>query len=411
MNVPFELHIALRYMLARRKQAFISLISFVSAAGVAVGVMATIVALALMTGLQRELRDRIVGASAHAYVWKLGEGGIADYTAERAVLREVPGVLGAAPAILGKALMSAGAGEAFVTLKGIDPTIEMEVTEIASGVHSGSLAALQPDDDHPVDRIVIGQVLATQLGVFVGDRVTVVTPHGTLSPMGMMPRPRRLEVGGIFSLGLHEFDAAYGFVSLDVAKRLLGKDRVDFMQLRVDDIYAAPEVARRVTEILGTEYLTQDWAEMNRALFSALTLEKMAIAITIGLIVMVAALNIIASLILLVMEKSRDIAILKTMGASAGCITRIFMLQGLVIGLLGTTCGALGGYGLSTIADRYRLVRIPMDVYQVSHVPFTVLPLDFTVVVVAAVAVCFVATIYPSRQAARVDPVQALRYE
>ena len=411
MNVPFELHIALRYLLARRKQAFISLISFVSAAGVAVGVMATIVALALMTGLQRELRDRIVGASAHAYVWKLGEGGIADYTAERAVLREVPGVLGAAPAILGKALMSAGAGEAFVTLKGIDPAIEMEVTEIASDVHLGSLAALEPDDEHPVDRIVIGQVLATQLGVFVGDRVTVVTPHGTLSPMGMMPRPRRLEVGGIFSLGLHEFDAAYGFVSLDVAKRLLGKDRVDFMQLRVDDIYAAPEVARRVTEMLGTEYLTQDWAEMNRALFSALTLEKMAIAITIGLIVMVAALNIIASLILLVMEKSRDIAILKTMGASAACITRIFMLQGLVIGLLGTTLGALGGYGLSAIADRYRLVRIPMDVYQVSHVPFTVLALDFTVVVVAAVAVCFVATIYPSRQAAKVDPVQALRYE
>jgi lipoprotein-releasing system permease protein len=411
MNVPFELHVAVRYLLARRKQAFISLISLVSTAGVAVGVMATIVALALMTGLQGELRDRIVGASAHAYAWKLGEGGIADYRAERDRLREVPGVLGAAPAILGKALISAGGGEAFITLKGIDPVLEGEVTEIAAAVGSGSLAALDEADGDPVDRIVIGQVLAAQLGAFVGDRVTVLTPHGTLSPMGLMPRPRRLEVAGIFSLGLHEFDAAYGFVSLDVAKRLLGKDRVDFMQLRVDDIYAAPEIARRVTETLGPDYLTQDWADMNRALFSALTLEKMAIAITIGLIVMVAALNIVASLILLVMEKSRDIAILKTMGASARSVTRIFMLQGLIIGLIGTGVGALGGYVLSTVADRYRLVRIPMDVYQVSHVPFTVLAVDFTVVVLAAIVICFVATIYPSRQAARLDPVEALRYE
>ncbi len=410
MNLPFELHVSLRYLLARRKQAFISLISLVSIVGVAVGVMALVVALALMTGLQREMRDRIVGAAAHAYVWKLGEGGIADYQAEARRLREVPDVLGAAPAILGKALISAGGGEAFITIKGIDPALEPEVTEIAGALRSGSFEALA-EVETGLDRIVIGQVLATQLGAFVGDRVTVLTPHGTLSPMGLMPRPRRLEIAGIFSLGLHEFDAAYGFVSLDVGQRLLGKDRVDFMQLRVADLYRAPQVAQSVTTLLGPDYLTQDWADMNRALFSALSLEKMAISITIGLIVMVAALNIIASLILLVMEKSRDIAILKTMGASARSVTGIFMLQGLIIGFIGTTVGALGGYGLSTVLDRYQLVRIPMDVYQVSHVPFTVLPLDFTVVVVSAVMVCFVATIYPSRQAARLDPVQALRYE
>lgn len=410
MNLPFELHVALRYLLARRKQAFISLISLVSTLGVAVGVMALVVALALMTGLQGEMRDRIVGAAAHAYVWKLGEGGIVDYQREAQRLREVPEVEGVAPAILGKALISAGGGEAFITLKGIDPVLEAEVTEIAVALRSGTLDTLS-EAEEGLDRIVIGQVLATQLGAFVGDRVTVLTPHGTLSPMGLMPRPRRLEIAGIFSLGLHEFDAAYGFVSLGVAQRLLGKDRVDFMQLRVSDIYRAPQVARSVTTTLGGEYLTQDWADMNRALFSALSLEKMAISITIGLIVMVAALNIIASLILLVMEKSRDIAILKTMGASARSVTRIFMLQGLIIGLTGTLVGALGGYVLSTVLDRYRLVRIPMDVYQVSHVPFTVLPLDFTVVVVSAVVICFVATIYPSRQAARLDPVQALRYE
>src|SRR5205814_5795438 len=222
---------------------------------------------------------------------------------------------------------------------------------------------------------------------------------------------RRLRVAGTFSLGLYEFDSSYGFISLDAARRLLDKDSVDFIQLRVDDIYKAPAIARAIPERLGKEYLANDWSFMNRSLFSALTLEKMAISITIGLIVMVAALNIVASLILLVMEKNRDIAILKTMGASAGSVTAIFMMQGLIIGVVGTMAGAGAGYALSFVLDRYKVIRVPIDVYQISHVPFTVLPLDFVLVVVAAVLVCFVATIYPSRQAARLDPAQALRYE
>jgi len=229
--------------------------------------------------------------------------------------------------------------------------------------------------------------------------------------MGMLPRPRQLRVAGIFSLGLYEFDSTYGFVSLETAERLLGKDSVDYIQLRVDNIFAAPEIARSIPLILGHDYMTNDWAETNRSLFSALWLEKMAISITIGLIVMVAALNIVASLILLVMEKNRDIAILKTMGASALSVTAIFMMQGLIIGLVGTTIGAAAGFGVSYVLDRYRLIRVPIDVYQVSHVPFTVLPRDFALVVIAAVIVCFLATIYPSRQAARLDPAQALRYE
>jgi lipoprotein-releasing system permease protein len=229
--------------------------------------------------------------------------------------------------------------------------------------------------------------------------------------MGMMTRPRRAKVVGIYSLGLYEFDAAYGFVSLDFAKRLVGRAAPDVLELRVNDIYAAPEIASRVTGQLGTEYVAQDWADMNRPLFSALWLEKMAISITIGLIVMVAALNIIASLILLVMEKSRDIAILKTMGTSSRRIMQIFMLQGLIIGLVGTAVGATLGYALCWVLDRYRLIQIPMDVYQVSHVPFVVQPWDFTIVVVSAVLICFLATLYPSRQASTLDPVQALRFE
>jgi lipoprotein-releasing system permease protein len=233
----------------------------------------------------------------------------------------------------------------------------------------------------------------------------------TLTPAGLLPRTRRLRVVGLFSLGLFEFDSTYGLLSIDVAKRLLGKDKVDFIQLRVDDIFAAPRIALSIPAQLGPEYVTQDWADMNKSLFSALGLEKIAISLTIFLIVMVAALNIVASLILLVMEKHRDIAILKTMGASARSVTVIFMMQGLIIGLVGTTVGASGGYVLSTILTRYKLIRVPADVYQMSYMPFRVLPLDFAMVVAGAVLVCFFATIYPSRQAAKLDPVQALRYE
>lgn len=402
----------MRYLVARRKQAFISLISFISTLGVMVGVMALVIALALMTGLQGELRDRIVGSAAHVYVWKVGEGGVADYQAEAHRLGGLPQVLGAAPAMLGKALVTTDRGEAFITVKGIDPALETTVTEIARSIQSGSLDALvTPPGEAGLDGIAIGHELSVQLGAYVGDTVSVLTPHGTLSPMGMLPRSRRLQVVAIFRLGLYEFDAAYGFVSLPVAGRLLDKPHVDFVQLRVDDIYAAPRIAASITETLGHDYITQDWSEMNRSLFSALWLEKVAISITIGLIVMVAALNIIASLVLLVMEKSRDIAILKTMGASSGSIMGIFMLQGIIIGLVGTTAGAAGGWAIAHVLDRYQLIRVPMDVYQVSHVPFTVEPLDFALVVGAALVVCFVATLYPSRQASRLDPAQALRYQ
>jgi len=407
--MPFELFVALRYLLARRKQAFISLISFISTLGVAVGVMALVIALALMTGLQGELRDRILGSSAHVYVWKTG--GIADYHEEVGRLQGLDDVVAAGPAVLGKALISTDRSDQFITIKGVDPSLEGRVTDIQRSMLQGSLDALSvPADDAPPG-ILLGRDLAQQLGVSVGESVTLITPSGTLSPMGMMTRPRRATVAGIYRLGLYEFDAAYGFVSLSFAQRLLGRPSVDVIELRVRDIYGAGEVAARVTAELGSQYVAQDWSDMNRSLFSALWLEKMAISITIGLIVMVAALNIIASLILLVMEKSRDIAILKTMGTSSRRVMTIFMLQGLIIGLVGTTVGAASGYGLCWLLDRYKLIQIPMDVYQVSHVPFVVEPLDFTIVIVSAVLICFVATLYPSRQASRLDPVQALRFE
>lgn len=405
----FELFVALRYLLARRRQAFISLISFISMMGVAVGVMALIIALALMTGLQGELRDRILGSTAHVYVWK--SGGIEDYHAEVARLREVPGVVGAGPAILGKALISTDRADTFISLKGIDPALEPSVTDIQKAMQRGSVDDLIAASAEEPPGILLGRDLAAQLGVGVGDTVTLLTPQGTLSPMGMIPRTRRVRVAGIYALGLYEFDSAYGFVSLALAERLMGKAAPDLIELRVADIYAAPQVAERVPQQLGSDYVSQDWGDMNQSLFSALWIEKMAISIAIGLIVMVAALQIVASLVLLVMEKSRDIAILKTMGTSSARVMAIFMLQGLIIGVVGTAVGGASGLALCWVLDRYRLIQIPMDVYQVSYVPFVVQPLDFAVVVVSSIIICFLATLYPSRQASKLDPVQALRFE
>jgi lipoprotein-releasing system permease protein len=407
--MPFELFVALRYLLARRKQAFISLISLISTIGVAVGVMALIIALALMTGLQGEVRDRILGSTAHIYVWKAR--GITDYRAEVERLKKIEDVIGAAPGVLSRALAIGNQSEAFITIKGVDPMLEPTVTDIQRAMISGQLDALAHEGKDEQPGIVLGKLLAEQLGASVGETITLLTPTGTLSPMGMMPRSRRARVVGIYSLGLYEFDSAYGLVSLPFGERLKGTQTVDMIQLRVRNIYDAPRIAARIPAQLGSEYVAQDWADLNRQLFSALSLEKMAISIAIGLIVIVAALNIVASLILLVMEKSRDIAILKTMGTSSARIMQIFMLQGLIIGVVGTTVGGVGGLALCWVLDRYKLIRIPMDIYQIAHVPFVVLPVDFVVVIVSAIAISFLATIYPSRQASLLNPVEALRFE
>ena len=406
--MSFELFVALRYLTARRQHASISRVSLFSTIGVAVGVLALVVALALMTGLQGELRNRILGSTAHIYVYK--PAGITDYKAEVELLSKIPGVVGAGPAIFGRAIVSSGSQDGFITLKGIDPVLEGRVTDIERTMQQGKLLALEgAEDERP--GILLGRDLAKQLGVKVGELVDLTTPTATLTPAGIMTRSRTVRVAGIFALGLYEFDSAYGFVSLSLAKRLLSKDQPDLIQLRVDDIYAARSIAESIQTELGTAYATDDWSRMNQSLFSALTLEKMAISITIGLIVMVGALNIISSLILLVRQKSRDIAILKTMGTSSKRVMGIFMMQGLVIGVVGTTVGALSGLALCWVLDRYELIQIPMDVYQVSHVPFVVLPEDLLTVVVATILICFLATIYPSRQASSLDPIQALRAE
>jgi lipoprotein-releasing system permease protein len=409
--MPFELQIALRYLTARRKQAFISLISFISIIGVSVGVMALFVALGLMTGLQREIRSKILGTTAHLSIFRSRSAPFENYREIVEAVRKLPRVRGSAPTYYGKALLTTPAGSAVATVKGIVPHEERTVTELASQLDSGRLEALEePGEGMPP--ILLGRDLAASLGVGPGDVVTVTSPQGRLSPMGVLPRLARFRVAGTVWTGLYEFDSTWAYVPLRSAQRLFGEDDLaSQVEVRIDDMYAVREAATEITRALGEDYLTSDWIQTNQTLFSALWLEKMAIAVTIGLIVMVAALNIVATLILMVMEKHKDIAILVSMGASRGAVTRIFMLQGTIIGAVGTLLGSGLGWTACRVLDRYKLIRVPVDVYQISYVPFTLLPSDAAVVVVGAILICFLATFHPSLGAARLDPAEALRYE
>jgi lipoprotein-releasing system permease protein len=411
--MPVELRIALRYLTARRKQAFISLISAISMIGVVVGVTALFIALGLMTGLQSEIREKILGSTAHVSVFRTGNEAISDYAQVAAILRQVPGVLGASPVAYGKGILTAPAGgTAAVTLKGVVPRDEKTVTRVSTQMEEGSFDALETVPVDGLPPILLGRDLAARLNVGLGDVVTVFTPQGHLSPMGVQPGRRKFEVAGTVRSGLYEFDSAWAYMPLGVAQRVfdLG-DRASFVEARVVDMFRVRETAAAMVGRLGEGYSTTDWIEMNHSLFSALWLEKTAIAITIGLIVMVAALNIVATLILMVMEKHKDIAVLVSMGASRGAISRIFMLQGTLIGAAGTLLGSVLGWSACQVLDRYRLIRVPEDVYQISYVPFRLLPGDAALVVVGAVLVCFLATLHPARGAARLDPAEALRYE
>jgi lipoprotein-releasing system permease protein len=411
--MPFELRIALRYLVARRKQAFISLTSGIAVLGVFVGVMALVIALALMTGVQGEMRSSILGATAHLSVYRTGGEGFPDAAEVAQALRRVPRVVGASPALYSMGLLASGARADVVTIKGIVPEEHGAVTDVASKVESGSLAALGSGDGDLLAPVLLGHDLAASLAVGVGDVVTLTTQRGRLSPIGLLPKVAKLRVVGTIRTGYYAHDSAWIYLSLPTAQRLCDSGRETRVEVRVDDAYAVREIAASVLHALGSGFATLDWIQHNESLFRALWIEKVMIAFVIGLIVLVAALNIVATLVLMVMEKHKDIAILVSMGASRGAIARIFMLQGTVIAAVGTLAGAATGWAASLVLDRFQVIPVPSDVYQMasSHLPFTVVPADTLLVVGAAVLICFLATIYPSRSAARVDPAEALRYE
>jgi lipoprotein-releasing system permease protein len=403
--MSFPWFIARRYLVARRRQAFISLISAVSILGVGVGVMALIIALGLMTGVQTELRDRIVGATAHVYVSQIGTPLDVD-----ADIWQRPGIVGSAPAIIGFGVLTVPPSiSQGATIKGIDPAREPSVTDIGSAMVEGSIDALARPTASGRDGVVLGQALAKTLNASVGDIVTAVTPEFSQTLGGLRPRFRPLEVVGIFNLNFYEVDSTHALVAMPTAEYLLNRVGPDMLQLRLADMDEAIEMREALQREVGPGFLVRDWAQLNQPLYSALWLERVAISLAIGLIVLVAALNIVASLVLLVMEKSRDIAILRTMGASAAVIRRIFIYQGLTIGLVGTGAGTILGLVACALLNRYEVIRLPSDVYQISHLPFLVRPLDVAIVVLSAVGICLVATLYPSRQAGRIDPAEALR--
>jgi lipoprotein-releasing system permease protein len=376
--------------------------------------MILLIALAIMTGFQGELRSRILGAASHLSIYSLASGGFRDYREVIEKVREVEGIEGAAPVLYGKALVSSATGSGLVTIKGVDPVREAEVTEFAHRMISGGLDRLSSteNDEGALPGLVIGEELAMSLGCLVGDSVKLTSPEGHLTPFGMLPRTRGFRVVGIFKVGLYDFDHSWALTSLAAAQRLLSLgDHVAYVETRVDDIYDVKKLAAVVSKALGSGYGTLDWMETNQSLFSALWLEKMVTTIFVSFIVGVAALNIIASQIMVVMEKTRDIAILRSMGATARSVLVIFILQGTIIGMVGTLVGAALGVAICRFLDYYRLIRIPEDVYQLTYVPFKLLPSDLALVVLAAPLICFLATIYPARRASHLIISEALRYE
>lgn len=418
----YELFISLRYLRAKRKEAFISLITIFSIAGVAIGVMTLNIVLAVMTGLEEDLRDRILGFNPHVVVLNFS-GGIKDYPTVQNEIRAVPGVLKSAPFVYGQAMLSTPDRMAGVLIHGIPPS-EVGAVDVQAHLGPGQeVTALGrrhavPLDDGRGDTIelpgiILGHDLANeQLHVDVGDPVTMVSPLGTPSAVGMVPRVKRFVVVGVFKSGMGEYDNSLAYTSLSDAQRFFGMDEaVTGIEVRVDDLYQAGKIAERIGQRLQFPYRVRDWMEMNHSLFSALKLEKTVYFIVLLLIILVAAFNIVATLIMVVTEKRKDIAILKSMGAARAAIARIFVVKGIVIGGIGTALGNLIGYSACWVLGTYKIIPLDIKVFYTDTLPVKMYPEYFAAVTVASLVICLLATLYPARQAARLIPVDVIRYE
>ena len=407
--MTFELFIARRYLTARRKQAFISVITLISVVGIAIGVAALVIAIALITGFQGDVQDKILGATSHIMVSALGGEGLADYENMAEKIRTVPGVESVTPVVYSTVLVTGGLGESSGALvKGIDFDRERPGSAWLQKLEAGAI----PKGGGPREGLLLGRELALRIGAQVGDAVDVVTASSTLSPLGLLPKRKRFQVSGIFNTGLYEFDNSTALVAIGVAQRLFGLEgRASYIQVKLADIFAAPATGERIKAALPPVVYITTWMDLNKSLFSALKLEKNIMFLTITLIVIVAALNIIATLILMVMEKTRDIGILMAMGATPRAINRVFFYQGALIGVVGTALGVALGLGWCALANAFELIKIPVDIYQISHVPFRMRPLDLAFIVGVTLAICFVSTLFPARRAAKIDPVVALKYE
>jgi lipoprotein-releasing system permease protein len=407
--MSFERFVSFRYLRAKRKQKFISLISVISVLGVAVGVMALIVVLSVFTGFTEGLRDQIIGINAHILVQKFGDEIDNPEQLQKGVL-SIDGVVATTPFIYGQALISSGKASAGIVLRGIDPQSAGKVIKLESKMLNGSLMDLAAD--HGLPAIILGKDLAATLRVTAGWKIRLISPNGPLTPMGVLPKVRTCLVTGIFETGMYEYDSTMGFVNLSTARNLAGMDKgVHGLEIRVTDVDKANITAAAIKEQLSNAYSVRDWMQINQNLFAALKLEKIGIFIALDLIILVAALNIISALVMMVMEKTRDIAILKSMGASTGSIMRIFFYQGAVIGLSGTVLGVVSGLGLCALLKRYKIIELPSNVYPMSTMPIKVEPMEVAVIAVSAILITLAATLYPSWKASRIRPAEALTYE
>jgi len=409
MKLPYQIFIALRYLKSKKKHKGLSVNTAISIGGVAVGVMALLVVLSVMSGFHQDLQKKILGANAHIIIRDY-KGSLSDYEQVTSRLGQNNEIVSQAPFIIGQVMVSFGNRAHGVFIRGIDPEIEAKTTEILSHIKEGSVGKLTEDTDLP--GIILGKELASTLGVLLNDKVNVVSPIGEIGPMGMLPKVKQFRVVGIFEIGMFEYDSNLVLTAMKPAQEFFGiPDGISGIEVKLKDIYKAPAVKKQIQETLGFRYIVLDWMQMNKNLFSALKLEKFAMFVILVLIVLVASFNIISNLIMNVIEKSREIAILKAIGATNNSIMTIFMLQGLFIGLIGTIIGIAGGYALGFILNKYQIIRLPADVYYLSHLPVKMSAFDFITVSLSAIIISFLATIYPAWQASKLNPVEPLRYE
>lgn len=413
-DMSYEFFIAKRYLRSKRKTGFISLITYISIGGVMVGVAALVIVLSVMNGFEQEVRTRIVGTDAHLRLTTFYNRGITDYEDVISRVEEIDHVVAVTPFIYWETMLSSGENAAGARIVGADSATVGRVTDLGENIVHGQLSFVtRTDEGRREPGIVLGLTLADRLKVWLDDEVVALSPR-TYRGASLLdfPRAKRFIVSGIFETGLYEYDASLAYISLSDAQKFFQMDdKVTGLGIKLDDMYRAKSVSREITDLLGYPYLTTDWMDQNKTLFNWMTIEKWAMFVILSLIILVAAFNIISTLIMVVLEKRKEIGILKSMGATSRGIMKIFMFEGLVVGLIGTILGCLVGYLLCWAQSSFHLFRLPPEIYFINTLPVLMQPADFLFVSLAGVTICFLATFYPAKRAARLDPVEAIRYE